>query len=288
MRDRSAWVSGSEFQRSRVKSLSGLDALAPDLWHSGPFMKIRARTGSSGILIQVADGGTPCLWFSQFKGMLEKFDQELPDFGHDIFLKLQVQPSQGKTRHDQGLNWGKRCLLISRLVVSVWTWQVLDTVIWLTLVESCGSNISRAIGWDRKKRLRFIACDQGNHWRKIQELQEQKKHLCHKYWRNRVSRGSLTLSRNREILGLLEASTWKSRQYAIMKCWKEIKMKQERFPLVSDDEVMLTEMPARELCTMSLIWSVISRVSIEIKLFRMGPIAEETPVKLTEKQKSRN
>ena len=47
-------------------------------------------------------------------------------------------------------------------------------------------------------------------------------------------------------------------------------MKQERFPLVSDDEVMLTEMPVMNLYDESDLISNIKGEYRDKKLFRMG------------------
>ena len=60
-------------------------------------------------------------------------------------------------------------------------------------------------------------------------------------------------------------------------------MKQERFPLVSDDEVMLTEMPVMNLYDESDLISNIKGEYRDKNYLEWAPIAEETPVKPIEK-----
>ena len=61
-------------------------------------------------------------------------------------------------------------------------------------------------------------------------------------------------------------------------------MKQERFPLVSDDEVMLTEMPVMNLYDESDLISNIKGEYRDKNYLEWAPITEETPVKPIEKQ----
>ena len=61
-------------------------------------------------------------------------------------------------------------------------------------------------------------------------------------------------------------------------------MKQERFPLVSDDEVMLTEMPVMNFYDESDLISNIKGEYRDKNYLEWAPIAEETPVKPIEKQ----
>ena len=61
-------------------------------------------------------------------------------------------------------------------------------------------------------------------------------------------------------------------------------MKQERFPLVSDDEVMLTEMPVMNLYDESDLISNIKGEYRDKNYLEWAPIAEKTPVKPIEKQ----
>ena len=61
-------------------------------------------------------------------------------------------------------------------------------------------------------------------------------------------------------------------------------MKQERFPLVSDDEVMLTEMPVMNLYDESDLISNIKGEYRDKNYLGWAPITEEAPVKPIEKQ----
>ena len=61
-------------------------------------------------------------------------------------------------------------------------------------------------------------------------------------------------------------------------------MKQERFPLVSDDEVMLTEMPVMNLYDESDLISNIKGEYRDKNYLEWAPITEEKPVKPIEKQ----
>ena len=60
-------------------------------------------------------------------------------------------------------------------------------------------------------------------------------------------------------------------------------MKQERFPLVSDDEVILTEMPVMNLYDESDLISNIKGEYRDKNYLEWAPITEETPVKPIEK-----
>ena len=60
-------------------------------------------------------------------------------------------------------------------------------------------------------------------------------------------------------------------------------MKQERFPLVSDDEVMLTEMPVMNLYDESDLISNIKGEDRDKNYLEWTPITEETPVEPIEK-----
>ena len=61
-------------------------------------------------------------------------------------------------------------------------------------------------------------------------------------------------------------------------------MREERFPLVSDDEVMLTEMPVMNLYDESDLISNIKGEYRDKNYLEWAPIAEKTPVKPIEKQ----
>ena len=61
-------------------------------------------------------------------------------------------------------------------------------------------------------------------------------------------------------------------------------MREERFPLVSDDEVMLTEMPVMDLYDESDFISNIKGEYRDKNYLEWAPITEEKPVKAVEKQ----
>ena len=61
-------------------------------------------------------------------------------------------------------------------------------------------------------------------------------------------------------------------------------MREERFPLVSDDEIMLTEMPVMDLYDESDFISNIKGEYRDKNYLEWAPITEEKPVKLVEKQ----
>ena len=63
------------------------------------------------LLVQVADGGHRVLIFSQFKGMLEKIEQELPDLGLTSFKITGSTPAKERQDMTKAFNQGgKRCL----------------------------------------------------------------------------------------------------------------------------------------------------------------------------------
>ena len=104
MRDRLAQVTDQEFQRSRVEILSGLMRLRQIC--DTPALFMDDYQGSSGkldslrdLLLQVADGGHRVLIFSQFKGMLEKIEQELPNLGLTSFKITGSTPAQDRQEH---------------------------------------------------------------------------------------------------------------------------------------------------------------------------------------------
>ncbi len=113
MRDRLAQVSDQEFQRSRVEILSGLMRLRQIC--DTPALFMEDYQGASGkldslrdLLVQVADGGHRVLIFSQFKGMLEKIEQELPDLGLTSFKITGSTPAKERQDMTKAFNQGER------------------------------------------------------------------------------------------------------------------------------------------------------------------------------------
>ena len=218
MRDRLAQVTDQEFQRSRVEILSGLMRLRQICDTPALFMK--DYQGASGkldslrdLLLQVADGGHRVLIFSQFKGMLEKIEQELPDLGLTSFKITGSTPAQDRQEMTKAFNQGERdAFLISLKAGGVGlNLTGADTVIlvdlwWNPAVEAQAIGRAHRMGQEQKVEV-YRLITKGTIEEKIQELQEQKKHLVSQVLDGTESRASLSLAEIREILGISEAST---------------------------------------------------------------------------------
>ena len=218
MRERLAQVTDQEFQRSRVEILSGLmrlrqicdtPALFMDDYHgaSGKLDSLR------DLLLQVADGGHRVLIFSQFKGMLEKIEQELPDLGLTSFKITGSTPAQDRQEMTKAFNQGERdTFLISLKAGGVGlNLTGADTVIlvdlwWNPAVEAQAIGRAHRMGQEQKVEV-YRLITKGTIEEKIQELQEQKKHLVSQVLDGTESRASLSLAEIREILGISEANT---------------------------------------------------------------------------------
>ena len=180
---------------------------------------------SETLSVQVADGGIGFLIFSQFKGMLEKNRERTPRLGACLLQnQVQLQPRTDR-RWPRPLIKGERCLSFPLKAGGVGlNLTGADTVIlvdlwWNPAVEA--QAIGRAHRMGQEQMVEVYRLDyQGDHWRKDPRTQGTKETFgFSKFWMVRVACESDS-SRIREILGISEASTWKSRQYAIMKCWK--------------------------------------------------------------------
>lgn len=218
MRDHLAQVSEQEFQRSRVEILSGLMRLRQIC--DTPALFMEDYQGASGkldslrdLLVQVADGGHRVLIFSQFKGMLEKIEQELPDLGLTSFKITGSTPSKERQDMTKAFNQGERdAFLISLKAGGVGlNLTGADTVIlvdlwWNPAVEAQAIGRAHRMGQEETVEV-YRLVTKGTIEEKIQELQEQKKHLVSQVLDGTESRGSLTLAEIREILGISEAST---------------------------------------------------------------------------------
>ena len=213
MRDRLAQVSDQEFQRSRVEILSGLMRLRQIC--DTPALFMDDYQGASGkldslrdLLVQVADGGNRVLIFSQFKGMLERIEHELPDLGLTSFKITGSTPAMERQEMTKAFNQGERdAFLISLKAGGVGlNLTGADTVIlvdlwWNPAVEA--QAIGRAHRMGQKEMVEvYRLVTKGTIEEKIQELQEQKKHLVSQVLDGTESRGSLTLAEIREILGI--------------------------------------------------------------------------------------
>ena len=218
MRDRLAQVTDQEFQRSRVEILSGLMRLRQIC--DTPALFMDDYQGASGkldslrdLLLQVADGGHRVLIFSQFKGMLEKIEQELPDLGLNSFKITGSTPAQERQEMTKAFNQGERdAFLISLKAGGVGlNLTGADTVIlvdlwWNPAVEAQAIGRAHRMGQEQMVEV-YRLITKGTIEEKIQELQEQKKHLVSQVLDGTESRASLSLAEIREILGISEAST---------------------------------------------------------------------------------
>ena len=218
MRDRLAQVTDQEFQRSRVEILSGLMRLRQIC--DTPALFMEDYQGASGkldslrdLLLQVADGGHRVLIFSQFKGMLEKIEQELPDLGLTSFKITGSTPAHDRQEMTKAFNQGERdAFLISLKAGGVGlNLTGADTVIlvdlwWNPAVEAQAIGRAHRMGQEQMVEV-YRLITKGTIEEKIQELQEQKKHLVSQVLDGTESRASLSLAEIREILGISEAST---------------------------------------------------------------------------------
>ena len=218
MRDRLAQVTDQEFQRSRVEILSGLMRLRQIC--DTPALFMDDYQGASGkldslrdLLLQVADGGHRVLIFSQFKGMLEKIEQELPDLGLTSFKITGSTPAQDRQEMTKAFNQGERDVFLISLKAGGVGLNLTgaDTVIlvdlwWNPAVEAQAIGRAHRMGQEQMVEV-YRLITKGTIEEKIQELQEQKKHLVSQVLDGTESRASLSLAEIREILGISEAST---------------------------------------------------------------------------------
>ncbi len=213
MRERLAQVSDQEFQQSRVEILSGLMRLRQIC--DTPALFMEDYQGSSGkldslrdLLTQVADAGHRVLIFSQFKGMLELIEKELPDLGLTSFKITGSTPARERQDMTKAFNQGERdAFLISLKAGGVGlNLTGADTVIlvdlwWNPAVEAQAIGRAHRMGQEKMVEV-YRLITKGTIEEKIQELQEQKKHLISQVLDGTESRASLTLEEIREILGI--------------------------------------------------------------------------------------
>lgn len=218
MRDRLAQVTDQEFQRSRVEILSGLMRLRQIC--DTPALFMDDYQGASGkldslrdLLLQVADGGHRVLIFSQFKGMLEKIEKELPDLGLTSFKITGSTPAHDRQEMTKAFNQGERDAFLISLKAGGVGLNLMgaDTVIlvdlwWNPAVEAQAIGRAHRMGQEQMVEV-YRLITKGTIEEKIQELQEQKKHLVSQVLDGTESRASLSLAEIREILGISEAST---------------------------------------------------------------------------------
>ena len=213
MQDRLGQVSDSEFQRNRVEILTGLMRLRQIC--DTPALFMEDYQGESGkldslrdLLVQIAEGGHRVLIFSQFRGMLDRIEQELPDLGLTSFKITGSTPSQERQEMTKAFNQGERDVFLISLKAGGVGLNLTgaDTVIlvdlwWNPAVESQAIGRAHRMGQEQAVEV-YRLVTRGTIEEKIQELQEKKKNLVSEILDGTESRGSLSLAEIREILGI--------------------------------------------------------------------------------------
>ena len=213
MQERLGQVSDSEFQRNRVEILTGLMRLRQIC--DTPALFMEDYQGESGkldslrdLLVQIAEGGHRVLIFSQFRGMLDRIEQELPDLGLTSFKITGSTPSQERQEMTKSFNQGERDVFLISLKAGGVGLNLTgaDTVIlvdlwWNPAVESQAIGRAHRMGQEQAVEV-YRLVTRGTIEEKIQELQEKKKNLVSEILDGTESRGSLSLAEIREILGI--------------------------------------------------------------------------------------
>ena len=213
MQERLEQVSDSEFQRNRVEILTGLMRLRQIC--DTPALFMEDYQGESGkldslrdLLVQIAEGGHRVLIFSQFRGMLDRIEQELPDLGLTSFKITGSTPSQERQEMTKAFNQGERDVFLISLKAGGVGLNLTgaDTVIlvdlwWNPAVESQAIGRAHRMGQEQAVEV-YRLVTRGTIEEKIQELQEKKKNLVSEILDGTESRGSLSLAEIREILGI--------------------------------------------------------------------------------------
>ena len=213
MQERLGQVSDSEFQRNRVEILTGLMRLRQIC--DTPALFMEDYQGESGkldslrdLLVQIAEGRHRVLIFSQFRGMLDRIEQELPDLGLTSFKITGSTPSQERQEMTKAFNQGERDVFLISLKAGGVGLNLTgaDTVIlvdlwWNPAVESQAIGRAHRMGQEQAVEV-YRLVTRGTIEEKIQELQEKKKNLVSEILDGTESRGSLSLAEIREILGI--------------------------------------------------------------------------------------
>ena len=218
MQERIEHVTAAEFQRNRVEILAGLMRLrqicdTPDLFmedYKGDSGKLDSLRD---LLSQIAEGNHRVLIFSQFRGMLDRIEKELPQLGLTSFKITGSTPSQERQEMTKAFNQGERDVFLISLKAGGVGLNLTgaDTVIlvdlwWNPAVESQAIGRAHRMGQEQAVEV-YRLVTRGTIEEKIQELQEQKKNLVSEVLDGTESRGSLTLTEIQEILGISEAKT---------------------------------------------------------------------------------
>ena len=213
MQEHLGQVSDSEFQRNRVEILTGLMRLRQIC--DTPALFMEDYQGESGkldslrdLLTQIAEGGHRVLIFSQFRGMLDRIEQELPELGLTSFKITGSTPSQDRQEMTKAFNQGERDVFLISLKAGGVGLNLTgaDTVIlvdlwWNPAVESQAIGRAHRMGQEQAVKV-YRLVTRGTIEEKIQELQEKKKNLVSEVLDGTESRGSLSLAEIREILGI--------------------------------------------------------------------------------------
>ena len=218
MQERLGQVTDAEFQRNRVEILTGLMRLRQIC--DTPALFMEDYKGDSGkldslrdLLSQIAEGNHRVLIFSQFRGMLDRIEEELPKLGLTSFKITGSTPSQERQEMTKAFNQGERDVFLISLKAGGVGLNLTgaDTVIlvdlwWNPAVESQAIGRAHRMGQEQAVEV-YRLVTRGTIEEKIQELQEQKRNLVSEVLDGTESRGSLTLTEIQEILGISEAKT---------------------------------------------------------------------------------
>lgn len=213
MQQRLSQVTDSEFQGNRVEILTGLMRLRQICGTPALFMD--NYEGTSGkldslrdLLTQIAESGHRVLIFSQFRGMLDLIEEELPKLGLSSFKITGSTPSKERQEMTKSFNDGLRDVFLISLKAGGVGLNLTgaDTVIlvdlwWNPAVESQAIGRAHRMGQEQKVEV-YRLVTRGTIEEKIQELQEQKKNLVSEVLDGTESRASLSLDEIREILGI--------------------------------------------------------------------------------------
>ena len=218
MQERLGQVTDAEFQRNRVEILTGLMRLRQIC--DTPALFMEDYKGDSGkldslrdLLSQIAEGNHRVLIFSQFRGMLDRIEEELPQLGLTSFKITGSTPSQERQEMTKAFNQGECDVFLISLKAGGVGLNLTgaDTVVlvdlwWNPAVESQAIGRAHRMGQEQAVEV-YRLVTRGTIEEKIQELQEQKRNLVSEVLDGTESRGSLTLSEIQEILGISEAKT---------------------------------------------------------------------------------
>ena len=218
MQERLVQVTESEFQRNRVEILTGLMRLRQICDTPALFMEdYKGDSGKldslRGLLSQIAEGNHRVLIFSQFRGMLDHIEEELPQLGLTSFKITGSTPSQERQEMTKAFNQGECDVFLISLKAGGVGLNLTgaDTVVlvdlwWNPAVESQAIGRAHRMGQEQAVEV-YRLVTRGTIEEKIQELQEQKRNLVSEVLDGTESRGSLTLTEIQEILGISEPKT---------------------------------------------------------------------------------